>query len=89
VSKTRHIQARMSQRGINQKMIKLACQFGVKQGEKIVLNRKGLDNLLVEIKEIQKTALKMRDKGGVVVIETSEQAQVTTYNLDSYKRVLH
>lgn len=89
VSKTRHIQARMSHRGINQKMLKMARHYGVKHGDKYILNRKGLDTLIIELRELHKTAIKLRDKGGIVIIENELQEQITTYNLDSYKKTLH
>ncbi len=85
MARTRHIQKRMSQRGITQGMVDLACQFGVRQQDKLVINRRGLEQLVDNLRSIERTALKAIDKGGIVVVE-SDGALVTTYDLDSYDR---
>jgi len=85
MSNTRHIQQRMSQRGIKQSMLDIVLDFGVSQGDKIILNRKGLDKVLKEIEILKKNALKMREKGGLVVVNIND-ALLTTYSLNSYKR---
>lgn len=83
MSKTRHIQARMSQRGIKQSMVDLAKKYGVKQQDKIILNKKGLQCLLNELRSVQKVAQKMIEKGGLVVVEQGG-TEITTYHLNSY-----
>ena len=85
MSNTRHIQQRMSQRGIKQSMIDMVLNFGVPKGDKVILNRKGIDNILNEIEKLKKNALKMRGKGGLVVVDVND-ALVTAYSLNSYKR---
>jgi len=75
----------MSQRGIKQSMLDIVLDFGVSQGDKIILNRKGLDKVLKEIEILKKNALKMREKGGLVVVNIND-ALLTTYSLNSYKR---
>ena len=85
MARTRHFQRRMSQRGINLDMVELARQFGVPVQDKIVLGRKNIDQLLAALREIERTAKKARDKGGVVVVEDGE-ALITTYRLDSFDR---
>ena len=82
MAKTRHIQKRMSQRGIKQAMIDMVLNFGVPQGDKIILNRKGLDGVLRELETLKQSAMKMRERGGVVVVANGDTL-LTTYGLDS------
>jgi len=84
MSKTRHIQQRMSQRGIKQSMIDLVINFGKPQGDKVILNRKGIDCVLIELEKLKKNALKIREKGGLVVVDVND-ALLTAYSLDSHK----
>jgi hypothetical protein len=85
MSKTRHIQARMSQRGIRQELVALAQRFGEPQKDKVVLGRKGLQSLLNELRDLERMAVKAMDKGGLVVVEAGD-VLITAYNLDSYDR---
>jgi hypothetical protein len=86
VGKTRHIQARMSQRAINQKLVELALEFGVEaQNGKVILNRQGLVVLLEQLKQLHQTAQKAIQKGGLVVVHEGE-VLITTYRLDSFQR---
>jgi len=85
MSKTRHMQARMNNRGIKQEMICMALQFGIRQQDKVILNKKGLKALLDELRTLEKTAHAMMKKGGVVVVEDGGSL-ITTYNLNSYDR---
>ena len=88
MSKTLHIQQRMSQRGIHEEMVKMALNFGKYHGDKIILNRKGIDAFLRELEQMKKKALKIRERGGLVVIEVNNHL-ITTYSLNSYKRKFH
>lgn len=85
MSKTQHIQARMSHRGITEDMVDLALEYGIESGDKVILNRKGLGRLIDTCRATQKTAEKMMKKGGIIVVESGGDL-VTTYNLNSYKR---
>ncbi len=90
MSKTRHIQRRMSQRGINNELLELTQKFGktVERGDvaKTVLNCKGIDKALNKLDAIRKKLTQARDKGGVVLVSSSEGTQITTYRLDSFER---
>jgi len=86
MGKTRHIQARMSQRGIKQNMVDLTLQYGVPQKDKTFLNRNGLSALLNELRALEKTVIGMIKKGGVVVVGC-DGTLITTYNLNSYKNM--
>lgn len=85
MAKTRHIQKRMAQRGIKDDMLNLATRYGVKQGDRCILNRKACDALLAEINQIRKSVIKARERGGYVVVEVQDSL-ITTYALDSYSR---
>lgn len=87
MSKTRHFQSRMSQRGINQGIIDLTIQFGVIEDDKIVVSEKQLKALITSLDQVRNTAVKAIDKGGMVVVSSSQDgALITAYRLDSYRR---
>jgi hypothetical protein len=79
---TKHMQARMSQRGISGDMVDLARRFGRDDQDKYVLDRKGLRGLLDELRDLERKVIKALDKGGVVVVE-ADGALITTYSADS------
>lgn len=85
MAKTRHIGRRMSQRGIKQALVDLTLQFGEASNDKCVLGRRGLQQLIDELRDLQRTAMQALDKGGVIVVEADGQL-ITTYNVDSYDR---
>lgn len=85
MSKTRHIQQRMSQRGIQQSMVDMTLEYGHSQGDKVILNRKGIDSILKELEKLKQCALKLRQKGGLVVIDYQDTL-ISTYALNSFKR---
>jgi hypothetical protein len=49
------------------------------------LNRKGLLRLIESAREIERTAKKALDRGGIVVVE-NDGSLITTYRFDSYDR---
>lgn len=82
---TKHMQARMSQRGIPGELIDLVRRYGRDDRDRLILNRKDLRGLLEEVRGLERTVIKALDKGGVVVVET-DGALITTYNASSYDR---
>ncbi|WP_049756845.1 hypothetical protein [Marinobacter nauticus] len=46
MAKTRHIHKRMSQRGINSRLVDLVAQFGMDHGDKCILTRKNAEALI-------------------------------------------
>lgn len=89
MAKTRHMHKRMSQRGITERLLKVVSNHGMVQGDRRVLDRKNVDALLKSIDRFRADLLKVRDKGGLVVVE-SDGSLITTYNLPSYdRRKLH
>ena len=85
MSKTRHFQTRMSQRGITGSMLDVVLRFGVPNGDRTVLNNKGIEAAVRELDELRKQLLKVRDKGGLVVVEEGGFF-LTTYRLDSFSQ---
>jgi hypothetical protein len=81
MGKTRHIQARMTQRGIREELVHLTMKFGFEHHDgKVVLNRKGAQELIAELEKIKRAAQKVFETGGLVVVAQGE-ALVTTYRL--------
>ena len=84
MSKTLHIQKRMSQRGITNDLLNLTLAFGTKTGsDRYILNRKGCQNLIDSLRHVEKIAIKAIDKGGLVVIKEGDSL-ITTYNLNYF-----
>jgi len=86
MGKTRHIQKRMKQRAIGQKLVELTLEFGVEYHDgKVILNRQSLQILIKELKAMEQVAQKAADKGGLVVVREGDTL-ITTYRLDSFNR---
>lgn len=83
MAKTRHIQQRMSQRSIQQGWLDLVKTFGTDNGDKIFLNRNGIDAAIRAMEKISTDLQKMKTRGGVVLIE-KEGYEITTYALDRH-----
>ena len=82
---TNHVLARMSQRGISKKLIDLVYEYGKEKGDKLILNKKTTQMVIQEIDSIRKELLRIMDKGGVTVVLDND-ALITAYNTNSYKR---
>jgi len=85
VAKTKHIQKRMSQRGINSRLVDLVSQYGMDQGDKVILTRKNTEALLSAVNGLKTDLLAIHSKGGLTVVEQNDY-QITVYALDSYSR---
>lgn len=85
MQQTLHMDQRMSQRGITMDMVDLTLEYGDVKGDKWVLNRKGLDKTIRELEMALRTAKKLRDKGGIVVV-AEETALITAYHYDSKRQ---
>jgi tellurite resistance protein len=85
MARTRHIGRRMSQRGIKQALVDLTLQFGEDAQDKYVLGRRGLMQLIDELRDLQRTAMQALDKGGVIVVQ-ADGALITAYDVDSFDR---
>lgn len=84
MSKTRHMHRRMGQRGINGRIVEIVSAHGELVGDKVILDMKNIDELLRDMDRLRKDLLRVRDKGGVAVVEDNG-SQITTYNLNSYR----
>lgn len=76
---------RMTQRGIRQELLDIALQYGEPAQDKVILGKKALQSFLDELQGLERSLLKVMDKGGIVVV-TCDGQLITTYNLDSYSR---
>lgn len=77
--RSKHIGTRMGQRGISQAMIDLALNFGRCELDKYILDRREVDRRLEEIGRERSLLLKVRDKGGVIVV-ANDNTLITAYN---------
>lgn len=89
---TRHAYKRMQERDIPQALINIALQFGSENGngEKVILDRKTLSDILASLNRWRKMLEKMQHRGGLTVVELEENI-ITAYYNDSYhekKRLL-
>jgi hypothetical protein len=85
MSKSKHFRARMDQRAIKSELVDLTLKFGVQFNDKIVLNKRGLQCLISELRSMERAAKAGLDKGGIVIVE-SDGILITGYRLNSYKR---
>ena len=85
MSRTKHMQQKMDQRSINQTMLDITKTFGTEDGDEIILNTKAIDNALRELSRLKSNIIKMRSRGGMVLVE-SEEFEITAYGLEGYKR---
>ena len=77
---TRHFAQRMSQRGVSREMVELVRDYGVQEGDKLVLGRRVAAQVIDQLMQKLRVLKKIQDKGGLVVVETGESL-ITTYNL--------
>jgi len=85
MAKTRHINQRMNQRAISQQMLEIVKMFGIDEGDKTILNKKGIEAALVELNNLSKNMQKMKSRGGLVLVESGD-VELTAYALDSFNR---
>lgn len=83
MAKTRHIQQRMSQRSIKQEWLDLVKRFGTDDGDKVILNQRGIDCALDTMKKLATQLQKMRTRGGIVLVEEGGE-EITTYAINSF-----
>ncbi len=76
---TRHIQQRMSQRGVTQGMVSLVMEYGTQEQGRYILGRKEALALLAAKREEERILMKILDKGGVVVV-AADGTLITTYD---------
>lgn len=79
---TKHIQQRMSQRGVSRDMVDFVMDHGTSEQDKYVLGRKEALSLLEKMQRQERLLKKILDKGGVTVVSDGN-ALITTYNCES------
>lgn len=82
---TRHMQDRMNHRGINGDLVDLVAQFGEWNGDRLILDRKGLKGAVHSLDSLRARMLKALDKGGLAVVE-AEGRHITTYAIRRRRR---
>jgi len=85
MAKTKHFGDRLQQRGIRVKTVGLARQYGIPDGDKLILGRKQILIRLNELDQERKELIRAMDKGGVIVVERGETL-ITAYDFDSFNR---
>lgn len=83
MSRTKHFNKRLSQRGIKLELVEAAREFGTPQGDRAVLGVRECDALIKEIDRFRSVVLRARDKGGVVVVE--DGSLITTYRYEGVR----
>lgn len=78
--KTHHFEVRKNNRGISDYMIDLAFEFGDTNGDKLILGKKKVEKLLLEISRLQQKLMKVCDKNGLAIV-IEDNSLVTTYPL--------
>lgn len=76
---TLHINQRVRQRGITNRMIELTLEYGIVQADKVKLGSRRIKKLLQTHHELKSDLLKILDKGGLIVV-VSGAAMITAYN---------
>lgn len=82
---TLHFDRRMNQRGIRKDIASLALLLGEMVGDKYILTTKIIDQELSALASHKRLLLDARKKGGVVVVGAND-ALLTTYRTENYKR---
>lgn len=77
---TRHFVQRMSQRGVSRDMVEVVRDFGVPEGDKLVLGQRDAGKAIEVLMRQLRVLKRIQDKGGLVVVESGESL-ITTYNL--------
>ena len=87
MTKSRHFCNRIQQRGVHQSTVDLAITYGIKKGDKFILGKKQLKNLLSELDEIRRKVIKSLDQGGIIAIQNNG-CLITTYRVNSFNQKL-
>jgi Domain of unknown function (DUF4258) len=76
---TQHARARMSQRGIPQRLVAFALRHGRIDGDRHVFDRNEARRLIDSLEEELRLAKRLHDKGGITVVAEGDVV-ITTYN---------
>lgn len=78
--KTQHCAKQMHNRGLTNSMVELVELFGYQVGDRVILDKKHIRELLEEINTVRKELIKMYEKGGVAVV-TKNDSMLTAFAL--------
>lgn len=81
---TPHMHQSMSKRGISKKIVNLVYKFGIADGDKLILNKKGCQKSRETLKGLLKTLSMIESANGYVVLE-KQGDKLIAYRLDSSK----
>ena len=84
---TRHIEKRMNERCISGPMLEIVQSFGIHSpnGERIILNSKGLQSLEKWTRDFLKQLEMMKRRGGLTLVEV-EGDLLTVFANNSYRK---
>lgn len=85
---TVHLDQRMNQRGITRDLLDFALAHGTWEGDRCILDKKLLRELLNKCDEMRRLAVRVIDKGGMVVVEAGGH-EITAYSITSRRRSKH
>ena len=85
--RTRHMQQRMSQRGITSKIVKMAGMLGICNSDRFTLTGKNSEYLSEVPAKFKRTLDKMAQKGGCTVVNRG-RSLLTAFRVDSFNRNL-
>ena len=75
---TQHCIKQMHNRGITNAMIQMVQLFGYQVGDRVMMDKRQIQELLAEINELRHQLIKMYEKGGVAVVEKNGRL-ITTF----------
>ena len=78
---THHARVRMSQRGIPDRLIAITQKYGRMEGDRRVLDRQTIREILAYLAEERALLMKVMDKGGLA-LATADETVITAFNLD-------
>lgn len=88
MARTRHIQKRMTQRGISSEILNLVERFGIyDNGDKVILTRKNCQKLSEVLANMKRLVDKMAEKGGYTLVK-SDDSLITIYRINSFNKFL-
>ena len=86
MAKTKHMQARMGQRAINERLLEIVHSFGVAlpNGRRL-LNRQALQCLQTSLRRLLRDSERALQKGGMGVVEV-DGLQITAFGLGQKRK---
>ena len=78
---TRHMNKRMSHRGINKSIVDLVLEFGESRQDRYILGKRKAQQVIEQLQAQLASLKKISDKGGVVVV-TDGESLLTTYRYE-------